>query len=278
MSRQPALWKIAASSLFGNESLALSNTIGVDDVQKAKDKFVHLLKRHHKTTSFWTSIKTLGESVRQSKINKPKVIVKKKPKSNYNIRTRSSAVKSSPRTKRKPTKPKHTKPKPNVTPNLTLESLHNQFMEVQAATTAALDRVVQVVNTLTAAKPKTPAITPPDTKRRGKRKRHRHRSPDTPTSSSCTESSPSPRRHSSRHRRTRNMQRQSFMSMGMIQPAGQPVWGMMRTPLMMSPQMIHSPAMMGSSQMIQSPQILMPQSGLMCNMYNNVQPQQPRAP
>ena len=65
--------------------------------------------------------------------------------------------------------------------------------------------------------------------------------------------------------------------MGMIQPAGQPVWGMMRTPLMMSPQMIHSPAMMGSSQMIQSPQILMPQSGLMCNMYNNVQPQ-PRAP
>ena len=60
---QPPLYKIAAKTIYRDDTLSLSRTVRLEDVDIAKKWWIQLLKEYHKVSSFWHDITPLGPAL-----------------------------------------------------------------------------------------------------------------------------------------------------------------------------------------------------------------------
>ena len=249
----PALYKLPATRMYMDATLSLGNDVYLDDVDKARVKFVKLLSQHHHTTSFWKCIETLGEPTPHKP--KPGPGPRKTTKKKYHPRPRAP--------KRKPAPPQHHTEEVDLTVTTQQSDLSRQIQEqlmqatsaatsVIVAANAAAKRVTDAVAAL-ANTPKSttqlqrpqpvvqrpqPVVTQPVERpqpdRTPKRKRHRHRRRyDTSSSESPTPPRRSRYRRHSHHTRNRrhsyptpNQQHYSYptpnMTYGVTQPCMYP--------------------------------------------------------
>ena len=75
-SLRPPLFKIAAQTIYQDETLRLARTVSLNDVEQAKKWWVPMLNQFHKLTGFWNDIEHLGPAKVVSQVE----LKRKKPK------------------------------------------------------------------------------------------------------------------------------------------------------------------------------------------------------